>query len=737
MNPKENSLETKATDLTPEASLDFPGWGTAEKIEDLDQESSEKESKGPPHARLTEWQATAICGNDITSSCLYVSAICALWAGPLAPVALLAVAGLLYLFRFIYAEVGGALPLNGGAYNVLLNTTTKKWAAAAACLTLLSYVATAVISAGEAMHYGHNLWHGMPVFAATIGLIGFFAFLNLLGISESAVVAMGIFGFHMATLVMLVLVAGSIVIFNSETLMANWALPMSAWPTPYESGGAFPLMLPLFFGFSAAMLGVSGFESSANFIEEQEPGVFPKTLRNMWIAVAVFNPLISLLSLGIIPLATLSGRAEDLLAYMGAVAGYYISPPDPATVAQVVSQGMVAAQATAAKTGIALHEIMVGLTAKCGLSNPEGVQLLAAQVKAGGISGAQAAAQAGAFAQAATLKAAQFGIQGAFHGGVGSLSWLAGLLNTWISADALLVLSGAVLTSYVGVIGLVRRMSLDLCLPQFLLKTNRWRGTNHWIILSFFALCCSIQWITSGDIQKLAGVYTLSFLSVMALFALGNMLLKIHRDRLPRDVRASWASTVVALAGVLLAWFGNYHMNPEYFEVFMMYFVISLLLVGMMFMRVQVLKSLLKVIRGVMDWIDGVTDRIAHRVVEQARQIREQVVVVFVSNDDPSILNLAARYVLENEEIRHLRIVHVYSSKEGIPVLLGENLKTIDRCYPQLKIDLVLVQGEFGPELIDRLSRRLGVPKNYMFIGTPGDHFPHQIESLGGVRLIM
>jgi hypothetical protein len=30
------------------------------------------------------------------------------------------------------------------------------------------------------------------------------------------------------------------------------------------------------------MLGISGFESSSNFVEEQEQGV-SKTLRNMWI----------------------------------------------------------------------------------------------------------------------------------------------------------------------------------------------------------------------------------------------------------------------------------------------------------------------------------------------------------------------------------------------------------------------------------------------------------------------
>ena len=68
---------------------------------------------------------------------------------------------------------------------------------------------------------------------------------------------------------------------------------------------------------------------------------------------------------------------------------------------------------------------------------------------------------------------------------------------------------------------------------------------------------------------------------------------------------------------------------------------------------------------------------------------------------------------------------------------LAEQLRTIDHVYPELRIDLVLVKGQFGPELIERLSNRLGVPKNYMFLGTPGDRFPHNIAELGGVRLII
>ena len=97
---------------------------------------------------MGELASTAICGNDITSSCLYVSALAIGYAGKLAPVSLLMVAAVLFLFRSIYAEVVGALPLNGGAYNALLNTTSKFKASMAACLTILSYLATAVISAG-------------------------------------------------------------------------------------------------------------------------------------------------------------------------------------------------------------------------------------------------------------------------------------------------------------------------------------------------------------------------------------------------------------------------------------------------------------------------------------------------------------------------------------------------------------------------------------------------------------
>ena len=603
---------------------EFAGWGQASRITDLDVLGARATQTGTKHVgKLGVWASTAICGNDITSSCLYVSALCAAQAGRYAPIVLAVVAVVLYLFRRVYAEVGSALPLNGGTYTVLLNTTNKKLAAGAAVLTLLSYVATAVISASEAMHYAHNLWHGLDVFWATVGLLGLFAFLNLIGISESAVVALAIFIIHMLTLVALSATSALAIFRAPALLMANWALP--------TEGG---LLRALFFGFAAAMLGISGFESSANFIEEQKAGVFPKTLRNMWIAVAVFNPLIAFLALGLLPLADIQSVPPDLLAQMG--------------------------------------DKSLGPT-----------------------------------------------------------------LRTWVSIDAVLVLSGAVLTSYVGVTGLIRRMSLDRCLPQRLLRENRLRHTNHWIILGFFVVCCSILAATKGKVETLAGVYTISFLCVMALFGVGNMLLKLKRGRLPRETRSTWPGVIVAVVAVLIGLAGNLLLDPENIKVFGMYFFATSLLVAIMFLRIQLLQAALFVSRSVVDRVMSINSWIRDAVRAKIEEINRRPVIYFTKGYDPAELNRAALYVLENEQTNLLTVVHVYGDGDTVPDELSKHLSQIDHMYPQLRIDFLAVQGKFTPELIDRLSERLDVPKNYMFIGTPGDRFPHRIQELGGVRLIL
>src|SRR6185437_2173175 len=163
--------------------------------------------KEPSHSntkKLSQLASTAICGNDITSSVLYVSALCIVYAGQYAFIALLIVGVVLFFFRKIYGEAVGALPLNGGAYNVLLNTTSKSNASIAACLTILSYMATAVLSASEAMKYLHSIFPVFPVIVATMVLLFLFLTLTISGIGESSIVAVIIFITHLSVLLLLI-----------------------------------------------------------------------------------------------------------------------------------------------------------------------------------------------------------------------------------------------------------------------------------------------------------------------------------------------------------------------------------------------------------------------------------------------------------------------------------------------------------------------------------------------------
>ncbi|MBF04092.1 MAG: amino acid permease [Flavobacterium sp.] len=569
--------------------------------------------------KLGELASTAICGNDISSSVLYVSALSIFYAGQYAWITLLIVAFVLFLFRKIYGEVVGALPLNGGAYNALLNTTSKQLASVAATLTLLSYMATAVISANEAMHYLHHLVPQMPILLATIVLLALFAALVIGGISESAKVAIGIFLFHLTSLFILTLFIVYYFFYNGfDQFIENWHLPTHG-----------SITMAIFFGFSASMLGVSGFESSANFVEEQKKGIFPKTLRNMWIVVSIINPLMAFFALSIFNM--------DML-------------------------------------------------------------------------------QSDAFQNTLLIE------MGLFVGG----KWVAML----IAIDAVLVLSGAVLTSYVGVSGLLERMTLDRILPNMLLKKNK-RGSSYRIIALFFILSVSVLLITKGNVKLLAGVYTISFLSVMALFGFGNILLKLKRAKLPRPEKASWIAVIIAITAVLIALTGNILMEPKdnlpsNVQVFLPYFIITIGFIVMMLKRIVVLKAILSIFKY-----------FNTKIINLINSIIIQEFVFFTKNDDLEHLNIVMLYIKENEQTKKIKIVTVVKPNETASERLRNDIAFLDREYPEIKIDFIEIEGEFGPKLINELSKKWKIPVNFMFIASPSDKFPYKIEELGGVRLIM
>ncbi|KAJ0398750.1 hypothetical protein P43SY_009818 [Pythium insidiosum] len=661
----------------------FPGFGSAKEVTAPQEELSEIREKlsGKPdelnqvreglsakRTLLGEWPSTAISGNDLLASVLYSAGVVTEKAGKLAPIAFMLVATVLYLFRFIYEEVVTAIPLNGGSYNVLLNATSKRVAVFGAAMSILSYLATGVVSGTSAISYLHREVD-IPVVVSTVALLFLFALLNIVGIAESSRVALVIFVHHALVLTIMVVV-GFIYLFQHPDVFAeNMRSPL---PRVDFAGGMIDsnAFTAIVFGFGAAMLGVTGFETSAQFVEEQKPGVFRKTLRNMWFFAAIYNTLLSILSFGVLPIERIYANRDTVLAETALVA-------------------------------------------------------------------------AG--------------------------RWL----SLWVSIDSFIVLSGGALTAYVGITGLCRRLASDRVLPAFLLKTNKWRGSNHSIILVFFALMASFVIVLKADTVIMGGVFTYAFLGMMALFSIGCMLLKAKRSKIPRDISAPWWMCIVGFIFIIIGIFANLLGDPKVLMYFALYYIVGLTVMFMMLDRISILRLVLSVLQRTTPSrhadseslnspalttplspeytaVDEKTvaqhtgARGGRTIARAIMAINDRPMVFFCKHPDLTLLNKAILYVRNNEQTSNLYIIHVANEvvdggeSGGASDVRSEfeNIVTLfNHVYPKIKIDFVSVQGEFEPALVKWLSESLHIPTNLMFIAQPTDKVVHRVASMG-VRVI-
>ena len=58
-------------------------------------------------------------------------------------------------------------------------------------------------------------------------------------------------------------------------------------------------------------------------------------------------------------------------------------------------------------------------------------------------------------------------------------------------------------------------------------------------------------------------MYCYAFLSVMCIFAFGNMILKVKRPSLPRSYQSSWLASIAGFLSVAVALLGNVLGKPE------------------------------------------------------------------------------------------------------------------------------------------------------------------------------
>ena len=270
----------------------------------------------PPHAALNWWLAAGIVGADIGTSVLYSTGILYPLVGFAAPFFILMVVLAMWIFKITYQEGCSVNPINGGAYAMVLTTVGRRSGLAIGSLTILSYLATAVVSALSGAFYVSSLWGGnwpaWQIFlVAAVPIVGF-ACLNLFGLKESAKLVFGLAAFHF----FLLLVMDAWGLYIAFTQGADWS---RLWQ---GLGALQPSMILL--GFAAAFLGISGFESAAQIVEEIEEPV-SVSIRKVYLAivllVSITAPLSSMLSLVLLSEAQIEQHKHNFLSGLALVEG--------------------------------------------------------------------------------------------------------------------------------------------------------------------------------------------------------------------------------------------------------------------------------------------------------------------------------------------------------------------------------------------------------------------------------
>lgn len=263
----------------------------------------------------------------------------------------------------------------------------------------------------------------------------------------------------------------------------------------------------------------------AQCIEHLHPETFIKCLWNLWIGVTVINPLLSFLAISILPIPEINANSDTVLSRMAMVSGEWMFG-EGSSMAQLLSDWM-------------------SLEAFCVLSG-------------------------GRWSCSYILHISSFSL---------ILSPpLYFCAPSPLSLPSLTLLpSTAVLTAFVGLDGLVFRMSLDKCLPVVFLQKNGWRGTNHYIILTFLLLCIALIVVMDGKVSELAGIYSMAFLGVLATFIMGSMLLKNtpkHASFLvAKGLMVKWWKLCLSLALICISLLGNLLGSSNVIVSFLSYFL--------------------------------------------------------------------------------------------------------------------------------------------------------------------
>ena len=245
--------------------------------------------------------SAGIVGADIGTSVFYSTGVLFPIVGYLSPLFVLITCLAMWIFKKTYEEGLAMSPRNGGAYSIILRSMGRRVAVVAGALTFVSYLATAAVSSLAGSYYISSLFSSEVSLTTTVFIsfipILFFGFLNTKGIKEPAKIVTGIASFHFVFLMFISLWSLIYLIFHFQDL------DLSKFLQVFPDGERkinFPLLA---YGFAAAFLGITGFESVAQIIEElKTPSMktLEKLYRTVILAVCFTAPFISFFCLALL-----------------------------------------------------------------------------------------------------------------------------------------------------------------------------------------------------------------------------------------------------------------------------------------------------------------------------------------------------------------------------------------------------------------------------------------------------
>jgi hypothetical protein len=304
-----------------------------------------------------------------------------------------------------------------------------------------------------------------------------------------------------------------------------------------------------------------------------------------------------------------------------------------------------------------------------------------------------------------------------------------------VVVDAVVVLCAGVLTGILSACELLVKLSCDRILPRVFLATVPATGAPYVTVFSFIAFSALIYASTGANLIVVSQMFTMVWLAVMALFPISLILLRFSRPRLPRASQCSLFVVAGAIGVTVTIAAGNVTIDPIIAGWFSLYLIILLVLFYVSQNKVTMLRWIywaydqlpwlhrLQLTKG---WGDG--------LIRRMRSLRRREVCLLVKSDEINNLFNMILYVRHNEETSCLKIVHFHNG--DVPSEMEANAKILDEAFPEITVDLMLIEGQFDPKNVAALAHHLKIPRSLMFMSSPGPNFQYPVAELG-TRIIL